>query len=542
MATPTTADYIIVGGGLTGCVIASRLSQSSQKPKVVLLEAGSDPSGNDAAKTFLTGLGLLGGEFDYSYQSDPVATTANRVHSLNAGKALGGGSLLNFGGWLQADSADYDEWAKLVEDKRWSYEGLKPWFRKTEKFYGLEADTDEHGSNGPMYVTSVSAAESGARTYPLREPVKQGWSELGVPLNLDKKDGSITGLTEMWENARDGMRQPSNIVYPLNGVEVFTNTAVHKVTFTDGTADGVILSDGRRLTARKEVILCAGAYGTPQVLMRSGVGPSSDLKAHGIPIVHEAPGVGENLHDHFAIYLAFRLRDPSLGNAMGHPSWGGNMALFKGLPWDWIVNAPLPAEVIEKHGIVAEDRGRSLYEVITLYLAPGIPGIAVDGNHIATSTMLLRPTSRGKVSLQSDDAKAPPRIQPNYLDTSFDRDTLIHATRQTLKLMLATRSMSAIVEGETPPSGEGLDGLQPLTADATDEQIEERIRRTGMQHHHSGGTAAMGKVVDVEGRVMGVKNLRCADASIVPIPLGGHPQATLYPMAEQLASLIIGDM
>ncbi|KAI1295165.1 choline dehydrogenase [Xylaria venustula] len=541
MAHSATADYIIVGGGLTGCVIASRLSQSAKKPKVVLLEAGSDPSGNAASKGFLTGLSLLGSEFDYSYKSEPVANTANRVHSFNLGKALGGGSLLNYGGWLQADSADYDEWAEIVGDKRWSYEGLKPWFRKTEKFYGLDADTDEHGSDGPMYVTSVSAAELGARKYPLREPVRQGWSELGVLPNSDKKYGKIGGLTEMWENSRDGARQPSNIVYPLDGVKVFTNTTVKKVTFIGSTANGVVLSDGRKMIAQKEVIICAGAYGTPQVLMRSGIGPSSALIEYEIPIVHDAPSVGENLHDHFAIYLAFRLRDPSLGYAMGSPAWQ-NPALLKGFSWDWVVSAPLPAEVIKKHNIEVKDHSRNLYEVITLYLAPGIPGIPLDGTHIATSTMLLLPTSRGHVSIQSDNANVPPRIEPNYFETPLDRNTLIHATRQTLQLMLATRSMSAIVESETPPSGEGLDGLQPLTAGATDEAIEERIRRTGMQHHHSGGTAAMGKVVDAEGRVIGVNKLRCADASIIPIPLGGHPQATLYPMAEQLASMIIEDM
>lgn len=116
---PVAADYIVVGGGLTGCLIASRLRQSDKKPEVVLMEAGSDPSDNPAAAGFLSGLSLLGGEFDYVYQSDPVTSTANRVHSLNSGKALGGGSILNYGGWLRADAADYDEWAEVVSDGRW---------------------------------------------------------------------------------------------------------------------------------------------------------------------------------------------------------------------------------------------------------------------------------------------------------------------------------------------------------------------------------------------------------------------------------------
>ncbi|KAI0201473.1 choline dehydrogenase [Astrocystis sublimbata] len=538
MGNSATADYIVIGGGLTGCLIASRLSQSPQKPKVILLEAGSDPSGNAAVSGFLAGLSLLGGEFDYNHASEPVANTANRVHNFNLGKGLGGGSILNYGGWLRADAADYDAWAKIVGDDRWSHDGLRPWFRKTEHFHDDDADADEHGFEGPMHVTSVSAAESGARKYPLREPVGQAWSELGIVPNLQKRDGSITGLTEMWENARHGMRQPSNVVYPLDDVQVHTNTVVRKVTFTDGTADGVELEDGSKIAARKEVVICAGAYGTPQVLMRSGVGPTSILTEHGIPIVHDAPEVGRNLHDHFAIYLAFRLRDPSRGYALGSPAWQ-DPAMFKGLAWDWVVSSPLPEEISEKHNIEAREQSRNLYEVITLYLAPGIPGIPLDGTHIATSTMLLLPTSRGRVSIRSSSANDPPRIEPNYLDTPLDRDTLLHATRQTLRLILATRSMGYIVESETPPSGEGLDGLEPLTADSSNDAIEDRIRRTGMQHHHSGGTAAMGKVVDVEGRVMGVKGLRCADASILPIPLGGHPQATLYPMAEQLASMII---
>ncbi|KAI1082068.1 choline dehydrogenase [Whalleya microplaca] len=504
------ADYIVVGGGLTGCLIASRLSQSHKKPEVILLEAGSDPSSNPAAAGFLSGLSLLGGEFDYAYQSEPVVNTANRVHSLNSGKALGGGSILNYGGWLRADAADYDKWAETVGDKRWSYQGLKPWLRKSECFYDSGADADEHGFN--------------ARKYHLREPVKEAWAELGVYPNPHKNNGNITGLTEFYENSREGMRQPSYTAYPLTDVKVFTNTTVYRITFSDTTATGVELADGCKITARKEVIICAGAYRTPQVLMLSGIGSPATLTEHGIPIVHESPQVGQNLHDHFAIYIS-----------------PFNPALFKGLPWDWVVSRPLPTEIISKYESKVEEQKRNLYEVITVYMPPGIPGIPIDGTHIATSTMLLLPTSRGTVSIRSSSPNDPPRIQPNYLSTPLDRDTLVHATRQTLKAMLTTGPMKAIVDSESPPSGNGLDGLTPLAADASDEAIEQRIRRTGMQHHHSGGTAAMGTVVDGEGKVFGVKGLRVADASIVPMPLSGHPQATLYAMAEQLASFIIED-
>ncbi|KAI4862782.1 choline dehydrogenase [Hypoxylon rubiginosum] len=532
------ADYVVVGGGLTGCVIASRLSRSDKKPKVILIEAGSDPSGNTAAAQFLSGLSLQGGEFDYAYQSEPVANTANRVHTLNAGKALGGGSVLNYGGWLRADAPDYDEWGEVVGDRRWTYEGVKPWLRKSEHFYDSGADAGQHGFDGPMHVISVSADESGERKYLLREPLRKSWAELGVRLNPQRKNGTVTGLAEMYQNSRDGMRQPSYKVYPLDNVQVFTDTMVRRVIFSGKTATGVELADGRKITTRREVILCAGAYRTPQLLMLSGVGPSAALTEHGIPVVHESPQVGQNLHDHFVIYLAFRLRDPSLGYALGSASWQ-NPALFKSLPWDWAVTEPLPRDIAEKHGSETENQKRGLWEVITLYVPPGIPGIPIDGTHIATSTMVLCPTSRGNVSIRSSAPNDPPRVQPNYFSTPLDRDVLVHATRQTLKALLATDSMKPIVESEAPPSGEGLEGLIALTADATDEQIEERIRRTGTQHHHSGGTASMGKVVDAEGKVLGAKGLRVADASIIPIPLSGHPQATLYAMAEQIASMMI---
>ncbi len=164
-----------------------------------------------------------------------------------------------------------------------------------------------------MHVTSISASQSGARKYQLHEHMKQAWTELGVSPNLQKTNGTIAGLTEMYENSHEGMRQPSNMAYPLHDVKVLTNTAVQRVSFSDITATGVELTDGRKITAQKEVIICAGAYRTPQVLMLSGIGPSATLAEHGIPIVHDSPQVGQNLHDHFAIYLAFRLRDPSLG-------------------------------------------------------------------------------------------------------------------------------------------------------------------------------------------------------------------------------------
>ncbi|KAI0382852.1 hypothetical protein F5Y04DRAFT_252461 [Hypomontagnella monticulosa] len=395
-----------------------------------------------------------------------------------------------------------------------------------------------------MHVTSISAAEEGQRKYPLRETVKSAWAELGVQQNVDRKNGTSIGLNEMHENCnKRGMRQPSNVVYPLNQVKVFTNTPVYRIIFNDARkAIGVELVDGRRVTARKEVIISAGSYQTPKILMLSGIGPSADLAEHSIPLVYESPQVGQNLHDHYAIHLAFRVRDPSLGYAFGGAGFQ-NPAFMKGLPWDWIANQPLPKDILSKnqHDTKPGWEKRNVYEVLTAYIVPGIPGIPIDGTHIATSTMLLLPTSRGTVTIRSSSPTDLLRIQPNYLSTQHDRDALVHATRTTVRVLTATESLKPIIESESPPVKEGLEGLTPLTVDTNDEAILDRLQRTGEQHQHSGGTAAMGKVVDGEGKVFGVTGLRVADASIIPVPLGGHPQATLYAMAEQLASMILAD-
>ncbi|KAI1469344.1 putative GMC oxidoreductase [Daldinia caldariorum] len=535
-------DYVVVGGGLSGCVIASRLSQSGKD--VILLEAGPDPKNNPAVQFFLSGLTLQGGEFDYTYPTEPVPTTADRVHHLSSGKGLGGGTVINYGGWLRGDAADYDEWAEVVGDKRWSYEGLKPWFVKSENFYDSGADPQEHGFDGPMHVTAVSAAEGGQRKYPLRETIKNSWAELDVPHNIDRKNGASGGLNEMHENCdRNGARQPSNVVYPLDNVKVFTDTPVYRIIFDDTKkATGVELVDGRKVSARKQVIISAGSYQTPKILMLSGIGPSADLAQHGIPLLHESPHVGENLHDHYAIHLAYRLRNPSLGYAFGSAGFQ-NPAFLKGLPWDWVANQSLPEEILAKNQHEAKPGWgkRNVYEVFDAYVVPGIPGIPIDGTHISTSTMLLLPTSRGKVTIRSNSPTDLPSVRPNYLSTQLDRDSLIQAVRTTIKVMTATESMKPIVVGESPPIKEGLEGLTPLTVDTSDEAILERLQLTGEQHQHSGGTAAMGKVVDGEGKVLGVNGLRIADASIIPVPLGGHPQATLYAMAEQLVSMILAD-
>jgi choline dehydrogenase-like flavoprotein len=304
--------------------------------------------------------------------------------------------------------------------------------------------------------------------------MKSAWQELGVK-DADTSNGSIKGLTEFKENAKNGLRQPSYAAYPLDSVTVLTDTVVHRIVFDDAKrATSVLLGSGQTISAVQEIVLCCGAYRTPQLLQLSGVGDPDLLAQHSIPIIHASPNIGKNLYDHFAIFLAFKLADPSGGYALGSPSWT-SPPLYKGLPFDWVVSEPLPPALLSKIPNLPDQtayENRNLYEILAIYAPPGIPGIPVDGTHIATSAMLLLPTSRGTVTLRTADAMDTPKIEPHYLSTDLDRAALLHATKRTLNAMLGTASLSSFIGSETPPSGvQGLDDLAPLTLDASDEVL-----------------------------------------------------------------------
>ncbi|KAI9698850.1 MAG: hypothetical protein M1820_007357 [Bogoriella megaspora] len=545
---PQECDYLIVGGGLTGCTIASRLR--SYGMEIVVLEAGVDASGNPDTTTPVGAFALAGTDLDWAFKTEPVANTSGRSHTVVAGKVLGGGSVLNYGGWSRGDRSDYDHWAKVVGDERWSYERQLPYFRKSECVLDTSIDPEYRGSKGPLRVTSVSASDP-KRIYGLREPLRSAWNELGVQDVL--KDSDIAGISECLENFDDGLRQPAHLAYSLDGVQVVTGALAYRVLFEkDGNQEphvtGVLLEDGRQFKIRKEVIVCAGTMHTPQILMLSGIGPSDMLASFDIPPVVISNNVGKNLFDHFALYQLWKLRSPEKGLAQGTPLWN-DVAYAKGLPWDWIVNEMTPSQILgpgleidRKDGKVTTsetaallDERRCHVETLVIYSSLGAP-VPADGSIIATSVMLLLPSSRGEVGISSADPAIPPKISPNYYDTVSDRLTLIHGCRRLAQALLDTEAGKSVIESEAPPPG-----MIALTSQSTNDEFDQRIRDTGMAHYHAGGTAAMGKVVDTKLRVFGVRGLRVADASVLPVPLGGHPQASLYALAEQAVDLILED-
>ncbi|KAJ4380951.1 hypothetical protein N0V86_003298 [Didymella sp. IMI 355093] len=413
------------------------------------------------------------------------------------------------GGWTRGDRTDYDIWARDVGDQRWSYEGLLPYFKRTEKHFDLGADPSQHGYDGPMHTASVSST---GRKYPLRSTVLKLWSNLGIPYNHDLNDGRPQGISDLVENFRDGKRQMTQSVFSLRGVRVLTETIVRRVLFDDAkTAVGVELADGGRIDLNQggQIIISAGAYRTPQILMLSGVGDPVQLSQHNIPVVCNLRQVGQNLHDHLSMFRYWKLRHPEKGLALGSPQFGG-LNYEKGGPVDFLVRVPIPVDplraAIERDEGLASDGNasdgnalikgpRTHLEMLLMYVAVGAEAqglqIPIDGASIMTFFMGCLPTSRGSVTLASSDPSANPIIDPRYYATEADRHVMRTGFRIQSQLMFNTAEGKELVEREhTPP------GYAALKANASDEEIDRRIEMGAGTTYHPGGTAAMGTVVD----------------------------------------------
>ena len=552
--TPPVADYIIVGGGTAGCTLAARIAESAPRASVILIEAGSDVSTHPLTTLPLECFKAHNSELDWQYQTVPQKHLGGRKCYAAAGKALSGGSAINYGTWTRGPSVDYDLWAEKVDDKSWTYDALLPFFRRTECCGDSGLDALQHGHHGPTHIVSVTGS-SEHRCYPLRDTVRRAWTELGVYQVPDANNGQPLGTTELVENWREGKRQlPSNRLYDLRNVHVLSNRMVSKVIIADRLSSkracGVLLSNGEKLSARHEVIIAAGAYRTPQVLMLSGIGRSATLKTHGIPIHVDLPEVGQNFHDHLAVSIWWKLRYPEKGLALGSPLWAGNEAFAKGLPSDWLAWQHISdvelQQALHRDGLIPNDKHPLLHplrchtETVVTYsperAAMVEMDIPFDGSHITTPILLLTPTSRGSIDISSSSELDPPLIDPNYFATEADRCMIRSGIRQALRLFQETAAGKEAVVGEVPPRG-----FPELTSESSDEDLDARAVRTAGTFYHGSGSASMGLVVDNRLRVFGVDNLRIVDASVFPIPIAAHYQAIVQALAEKAADMILQD-
>ncbi|KAL7917696.1 GMC oxidoreductase [Trichoderma austrokoningii] len=539
-------DYIFVGGGLSASVVSNRLHHYDPSLKILVIEAGGNAN-NDPSVVYPNSTNLIGGEYDWKYQTVPQVNLDNRQIDLPCGKALGGGTVINSGGWIRGDKFDFDLWGDTVGDHRWSYAGLLPFMKLTET--APVHDPAEHGSNGPMYIQSI---ESTHREFPLRNKTFESWQEVGVrPLpDNDGNAGNPLGIGDLFENKRQGRREIADNVFQLTGITVLTETLVSKVLISTPKAHnqapeatGVQLANGTKIQG-KEIILSAGAIRTAQLLMLSGVGPSDELRQFNIPVILDQPEVGKNFVDHGLFGALWNLKDPSAGYAIGsgnplfnEPQYGW------GTPADFLVSTGVTDKVglaaaIEKdegkkpdpktHPLLKQDR--TFNEHVFQYA--GTP----DGSAVTFALINLLPTSRGSVTLNSASINDVPNIDPNYHATEVDK----FVARNGIRLQVAFANSNATVIGRDIISGElGAPGFnETFTTTSTDAYIDSRFAAGLGSTFHPMGTAAMGKVVDTNLRVKGINNLRVVDTSVFPVVITAHLQVATYATAYQAADII----
>lgn len=433
-----------------------------------------------------------------------------------------------------------------MDDERWSYDGLLPYFRKTEHHHDPEADPLQHGFEGPIHSTPALN-----RVYPLTNHLSKAYRKVGVKFIRDHNGGDNKGMAPHIENWYKGKRQPAGKAYGLAGVEVLTGKTVKRIMLEDKSnghkvATGAELTSGEVITATREVIVACGAIRTPQLLMLSGIGPADELAKQNIPIQVESPHVGKNFVDHSSVTQFYRIHEPDKGlcapsPAFNHPSY------VEGFPTDYIITESAPTDLIKQALERDESTSisdthphiyppRSHYELLPMYAPTEVPltdmRIPMDGSIISIGIINLLPTSKGSITLASTDPTADPLIDPNYFATEADKVVLRAAMRRNMAAF-ETPEARAVVKEEVPPQG-----FPSLTSQSADEELDARIRRCAGTFYHTSGSASMGLVVDTEGKVKGVQRLRLVDASIIPTPISAHYMVCVYALAEQLAEMI----
>ena len=527
-------EYIVIGAGTAGCIVANRLS-ADPRNRVLLLEAG----GKDTNPWIHIPVGYFktmhNPKTDWCYKTELDPGLNGRSISWPRGKVLGGSSSINGLIYIRGQKEDYDDWQQLG-NPGWSYDDMLPYFIKCED--QERGANDYHGVGGNLKVSDMRTHRR------ICDAFIQGAGEIGIPENSDFNGEKQEGAGYYQLTAYNGRRCSTAVGY-LNPVKKRANlkieiqALVKQIKFVMGKAEAVVYSAGgetRIATCKGEIILCAGAINSPQILMLSGIGDGEILKRFSIPVVKHLPGVGQNLQDHLQLRSVYRCNISTVNDEVRHPLKkvliGMRYVLFRRGPMS---TAASEVGVFAKTSAAREDRPDVQFHFQPL--SADSPGEGVhDFSGITSSVTQLRPESKGSIQLKSADPFEYPEIHPNYLSEELDQQVAVAALRMSRAIVQSNSMSSFVVEERVPGSWY-----------QSNEELLDCARNIGETIYHPTGTCKMGpksdpySVVSRRLRVRGVSRLRVVDASIMPVICSGNTNAPTAAIAEKASDMILAD-